>query len=118
MFLQFEIEEHPRSLVIFSYASSKNALEVDSVTSVQDLLDKENEDDDIQVLTCYYENPLISLQLTAGRAMTTILTQGLNDLSLPSDTFLDAADTFTEPSGELIVRMIGHSPPSYDIQTT
>ena len=34
--------------------------------------------------------------------MTTDSTQGLNDLSLPSDTFLDAADTFTEPSGEWI----------------
>ena len=41
-------------------------------------------------------------QLAAGRAMTTNLTESLNDLSLSAETFLDTIDDFTEPSDELI----------------
>ena len=66
MALQFNMEERPRSLVSLEYASSDEEMEVDSVTSVQDLLDKEAEDDGIQVLACYYENPPF-LPSTAGR---------------------------------------------------
>ena len=95
MSLQFEVVEHPRSLVSLSYASSEEDMEVDSVTSVQDLLDRESED--TQVLACYYENPPFPPQLAAGRAMTTDLTQCLNDLNLPSEAFVGNADTFTEP---------------------
>ena len=45
--------------------------------------------------------------------MTTDLTQGLNDSSLPSETFLDTVDTFTGPSNELIDWVVGHLPPTY-----
>ena len=44
--------------------------------------------------------------------MTTDLTQGLNDSSLPSETFLDTVDTFTGPSNELIDWVVGHLPPT------
>ena len=87
MSLHFGVEEHPRSLVSLSYASSEEDMEVDSVTSVQDQLDRESDDEDIQVLACYYENPSYLPQLAAGRAMTTGLTQCLNDLKLPSEAF-------------------------------
>ena len=76
-------------------------MDVDYVTSVQDLLDQEADDDEIQVLACYYENTPFP-QLVAGRAMTTDLTQGFNDLILPADSILDTIDIFTEPSDELI----------------
>ena len=84
MSLQFEIEEHPKSLVSLSYESSEEDMDVDSVKSVHYLLDREDEDDDIQVLACYYENPPFPPALATGRAMTTELTQGLKDLSLPA----------------------------------
>ena len=74
MSLQFDIEEHPISHVSLPCASSQENLDVDSVMSVQDLLDREIEDDKIQVLSCYYENPPFPPQLTAGKAMTTDLT--------------------------------------------
>ena len=113
MSLQFEIEEHPRSLVSLSYASSEENMEIDSVTSVQDLQDRESLDDDIQLLACYYEHPPFSPQLLAGRAMIANLTQCLNDLSLPSEAFLEDASTFTEPSDELINWIIGNPPSTY-----
>ena len=50
MSLQFEVEEHPRSLVSLSYASSEEDMEVDSVTSVQDQLDRKSDDEDIQIV--------------------------------------------------------------------
>ena len=53
MSLQFEVEEQTRSLVSLSYASSEEDMEVDSVMSVHDLMDRETEDDDIQVWSCY-----------------------------------------------------------------
>ena len=90
MSLQFDIEEHPRLLVSLSYAPSVEDMNVDSITSVQNLLDRGVEDDEIQVLTSYYyENPPFVQQLTAGRAKTTDLTQSLDDLSLPADPFPD-----------------------------
>ena len=54
-------------MVSSSYPSSEEDMEVDSVTSVQDELDKENEDDEIRVLACYYENTPFYPQITAGR---------------------------------------------------
>ena len=109
----FELEEHPRSLVSLSYASSEEDMDVDSVTSVQDLLDRESDDEDIQVLACYYENPPFPPQLATGRAMTTELTQCLNHLSLSTDSFQEDVSTFKEPSDELSNWMIGNSPPTY-----
>ena len=116
MALQFPIEGRPRSLVSLSYASSDEDMEVDSVTSVQDHLDKKEEDDEIQVLACYYENPPFLPQLAAGRAMTTSLTQSLNDLNLPADSLLETIDTFTEPSDDLINWAVGHPPATYCAQ--
>ena len=59
MSLQFEIEEHPISLVCLSYASSEEDVDVESFTSVQDLLSREDEDKDIQKWACCFENPPI-----------------------------------------------------------
>ena len=103
MSLQFKIEEHSRPLVSLSYASSKEDMDVDSVTSVQDLLYMETEDHDILVVACYYENPPFPPQFPGGRARTTDLTKCLNDLSLPSGAFPEDGDNFTEPSDELII---------------
>ena len=116
MSLQFTMEERPRSLVSLEYASSDEDMEVDSITSVQDLLDREPDEDEIQVLACYYENPPFPPQLAAGRAMTTALTESLNDLSLPAETLLDTIGDFTEPSEELINWAVGHPPASYCAQ--
>ena len=116
MSLQFKIEEYPRSLVSSAYASSDEDMDIDSVISIQDQWDRESGDDEIQVLTCYHENPPFPPQLVAGRTMTTSLTQCLDDLSLPSTHCNDTIDTFTEPSGELVNWPIGHPPATYDHQ--
>ena len=113
MSLQFELEEHPRSLLSLFYSSSEKDMEVDSLTSVQGLLDRETEDDDIQVWAFYYENPPFPPKFAAGRARTTDLTPCLNDLSLPIEIFLEDENTFTEPSDELINWMVGNPPPTY-----
>ena len=75
MFVQFQVDEHPRSLVSLTYSSSEEDMERDSVTSVRDLLDRETEDDYMQVLACYYENPPFPPQRAAGRALTAELTK-------------------------------------------
>ena len=46
--------------------------------------------------------------------MTTDLTQSSNDLKLPSDTILDAADTFTEPFTEFIDWVVGNPTSTYN----
>ena len=102
MALQFNCELHPRSLVDLSYQSSDEYMDVDSITSTKDILGVENDDDDIQVLACYRVNPVFPPQLAAGRAMTTELTECLNDLNLPTSELLESASTFTEPSHSLI----------------
>ena len=116
MALQFFMEGRPRSLVSLSYVSSDEDMEVDSIASVQDHLDNDEENDEIQVLACYYESPRFPPQIAAGRAMTTSLTQKLNDLNLPADSLLETIDTFTVPSDKLINWAIGHPPATYCAQ--
>ena len=80
-----------------------------------DGLDNHDSDDGIQVLACYRESTPFSPQLAAGRAMTSELTQCLNDLSLPPEDLIDSVSTFTEPSQELLDWCVGGPPNnSYD----
>ena len=70
-------------------------------------------DDDIQVLACYRVNPDFQPQLTAARAMTTVLTECLNDLNLPNSELIESASAFSEPSNSLVDWFIGKPPPPY-----
>ena len=81
--------------------------------SVPDHLESQDSDDDIQVLACYHENAPFPPQLAAGRAMTTELTNSLNDLNLPKEDFTDTISTFTEPSQELLDWCVGAPPTTY-----
>ena len=87
-------------------------MEIDSV-SVADITDNNDSDDDIQVLACYRENIPFPPQLAGGRAMTTELTQCLNDLSLPHKDLTDSISTFTEPPQELLDWCVGGPPINY-----
>ena len=95
-----------RPLVSLSYHSSDEDMEVDAM-SMTDGLDNYDSDDDIQVLACYRESTPFPSQLAAGRAMTSELTQCLNDLSLPPEDLIDSASTFTKPSQELLNWCVG-----------
>ena len=77
-------------------------MDVDSITSTHDVLDSVSDDDDIQVLACYRISPEFPQQLIAGRAMTTEITECLNDLDLPSSELAESASTFSEPSNSLV----------------
>ena len=110
MALQFNCELLPRSLVDLSYQSSDEDMDVDSINSADDILDAAGEDDDIQVLACYRYNTEFPPQLAAGRAMTTELTECLNDLYLPISEPTESVSTFTEPSNSLIDWFVGNPP--------
>ena len=88
-------------------------MDVDSITSTQDVLDSVSDDDDIQVLACYRISPDFPQQLVAGRAMTTEITECLNDLNLPSSELAESASTFSEPSNSLVDWFSGNPPPSH-----
>ena len=113
MALQFNCDPYPRSLVDLSYQSSEEDMNVDSITSTHDVQDSVSDDDDIQVLACYRISPEFPQQLVAGRAMTTEITECLNDLNLPSSELVESASTFSEPSNSLVDWFIGNPPPSY-----
>ena len=113
MALQFNCELLPRLLVDLSYQSSDEDMDVDSINSADDILDATGEDDDIQVLACYRYNTEFLPQLAAGRAMTTELTECLNDLNLPISEPTESVSTFTEPSNSLIDWFVGNPPPTY-----
>ena len=112
MSLQFSIDDLTRPLVSLSYQFSDEDMEIDSV-SVADNTDNNDSDDDIQVLACHRENIPFPPQLVGGRAMTTELTQYLNDLSLPHEDLTDSISTFTEPSQELLDWCVGGPPINY-----
>ena len=95
--LQFNCELLPRSLVDLSYQSSDEDMDVDSINSTDDILDAASGDDDIQVLACYRYNTEFPPQLAVGRAMTTELTECLNDLNLPISEPIESVSTFSEP---------------------
>ena len=105
MSLQFNTEGINGPLVSLSYRSSDEEMEVDSIYSVHD-----SDDDDIQVIACYSENQEFPPQLTAGRAMTTDLSDCLGYLSLPETT---SESYFTEPTEELIDWFVGSPPSTY-----
>ena len=113
MALQFNCELLPRSLVDPSYQSSDEDMDVDSINSADDILDANGEDDDIQVFACYRYNTEFPPELAAGRAMTTELTECLNDLNLPISEPTESVSTFTEPSNSLIDWFVGNPPPTY-----
>ena len=113
MSLQFNCDPYPRSLVDLSYQSSEEEVDVDSITSTHDVQDSVSYDDDIQVLACYRISPEFPQQLVAGRAMTTEITECLNDLNLPSSEMVESASTFSEPSNSLVDWFIGNPPASY-----
>ena len=113
MALQFNCELRPRSLVDLSYQSSDEDMDIDSMTSTDDTKDVVSDDDEIQVLACYNYNDTFPPQLVAGRAMTTELTESLNDLNIPPSEPIDSVSTFSEPSNSLIDWFVGNPPPSY-----
>ena len=86
-------------------------MEIDTRDPREDLGVK-SDNDEIQVLACYRETPDFPSQMVAERALTTELSQCLNDLSIPEDDFTDLASTFTEPSEELIDWFVGNPRPS------
>ena len=49
----------------------------------------------------------------AGRAMTTELTECLNDLNIPPSEPIDSVSTFSEPSNSLIDWFVGNPQPTY-----
>ena len=113
MALQFNCELRPRSLVDLGYQSSDEDMDIDSITSIEDTQNVVSDDDEIQVLACYdYNNPFPP-QLVAGRAMTTELTECLNDLNIPPSEPIDPVSTFSEPSDSLIDWFVGNPPPSH-----
>ena len=97
-------------LVSLSYQSSDEDMEIDSI-SIADDHENHDSDDDIQFFACYCENALFPPQLVAGRAMTTELTNCLNDLRLPNEDLFESISTFTEPSQDLLEWYVG-GPPS------
>ena len=105
MALQFDTEGINGPLVSLSYRSSDEEMEVDSIQSVHD-----SDDDDIQVIACYSENQEFPPQLTAGRAMTTDLSDCLGYLSLPETI---SESYFTEPTEDLIDWFVGSPPSTY-----
>ena len=70
MSLLFNADDRTRPLVSLSYRSCDEDMEVDSIYSVHDTDQCDSDEDDIQVIACYSENPEFPPQLTAGRAMT------------------------------------------------
>ena len=102
MSLQFNAEDITRPLVSLSLRSSDEEMEVDSIYSVHDMDPCDSDEDDIQVIACYSENPEFLPQLAAGRAMTSDLTDCLSYLSLPETVETVTENYFTEPSEELI----------------
>ena len=113
MSLRFDCELKPRSLVDHSYQSSDEDMEIDSIPQVDDTQEVVSDDDEIQVLACYSYNDTFPPQLVAGRAMTTELTECLNDLNIPPCEPLDSISTFSKPSNSLIDWFVGNPPPSY-----
>ena len=113
MALQFNCEPYPRSLVDLSYQSSEEDMDIDSITSTQDVLNSDSDDDDIQVLACYRLSPEFPQQLIAGRAITTEITECLNDLNLPSSELVESATTISEPCNSLVDWFIGNPPASH-----
>ena len=113
MALQFNCELQSRSLVDLSYQSSDEDMDIDSVASTNDTQNGVSGDDEIQVLACYNYNDTFPPQLVAGRAMTTELTECLNDLNIPPSEPIDSVSTFSEPSNSLIDWFVGNPPPTY-----
>ena len=85
-------------------------MDIDSINSTEDVQDAVSGEDDIQVLACYRYNEDFPPQLTAGRAMTTELTECLNDLNIPLSEPVDSVSTFSEPSNSLIDWFVGNPP--------
>ena len=111
---QFVLDALTRPLFSLSYQSSDEDMEIDSV-SIADNLENQDCDEDIQDLACYRESDPFLPQLIAGRAMTTELSQYLNDFSLPNEDSVVSASTFTEPSQDLREWRVGGPPGnSYD----
>ena len=113
MALQFNCELQPRSLVDISYQSSDEDMDIDSMASINDTQNGVSDDDEIQVLACYNYNDTFPPQLVAGRAMTTELTECLNDLIIPPSEPIDSVSAFSEPSNSLIDWFVGNPPPTY-----
>ena len=107
MALQFNCELQPRSLVDLSYQSSDEDMNIDSVAWTDDTQNVVSDDDEIQVLACYNYNDTFPQQLVAGRAMTTELTECLNDLNIPPSEPIDSVSTFSEPSNSLLIDLWG-----------
>ena len=70
MSLQFNAGDITRPLVSLSYRSSDEDMEVDSIYSIHYTDQCDSDEDDIQVIAWYSENPEFPPQLTAGKAMT------------------------------------------------
>ena len=90
-------------------------MEGDSIYSVHDTNQCDSDDDDLQVIACYSETQEFPPQLTAGRAMTTDLTDCLSYLSLPETVETVTESYFTEPSEELIEWFVGSPPSTYAV---
>ena len=89
-------------------------MEIDSM-SIADNLENQDCDQDIHDLACYRGSDPFLPQLIAGRAMTTELTQYLNDFSLPNEDSAVSVSTFTETSQDLHEWRVGGPPEnSYD----
>ena len=85
-------------------------MDVDSITSTRDVLNSVSDDADIQVLACYRISSELPPHLTAGRTMTTEITQCLNGLSLPNTELIESASTFSDPSNSLVDWLMGNPP--------
>ena len=85
---------------------------IDSINSTEDVQDIASEEDDIQVLASYRYNDEFPPQLAAGRAMTTELSECLNDLNIPLSEPIDSVSTFSEPSNSLIDWFLCNPPSS------
>ena len=112
MSLRFSVDDTTRPLVSFSYQSSDEDMEVDSIYSIQDMTTRDSDDDDIQVIACCSENSEFPPPLAAGGAMTTDSTECLSYLNLPETQESVEESFFTEPSEKLIEWFVGNPPPN------
>ena len=80
----------------FSYQSSDEDMEIDSIYSTQDETNCDSDEDDIQVIACYSKTKEFPPQLVAGRGVTNDLTECLIYLSLPETEQSVPESYFTE----------------------
>ena len=112
MALQFTVDDLIQLIVIFSYLSSDEEMEVDEPSQAS--IGEHDQDSDIEVLACYRDTQPFEPQAVAGSYMTTELPGCLNDLSIP-EALYDPSSTEDDypPSdlGDLMLGQIGQSPP-------